>query len=110
MVLEVFTLPHRCVDSYMMSPDVAMATTEQAGPSRPTSKALYSASAPMVIKALKGPRDPPEAGWPSKIEIASEAWEDSGLYMLRKAEFLRDWVLESWTRAPGKGKGKAAIE
>jgi hypothetical protein len=93
-----------------MSRDVDMDATDQAGPSTPISKAAYLASAPVVIKALKGPRDPPEAGWPTKIEIATETWEDSELYMMRKAEFLRDWILESWTRPPGKGKGKATTE
>jgi hypothetical protein len=58
----------------------------------------YLASASALIKALKGAADPPQADWPSKIEIAREAWNDRELYVPRKAEALRDWVLEAWGR------------
>jgi hypothetical protein len=82
----------------------------EAGPSRSATSPPYLASAPTAIKALKGAQDPPEAGWPSKIDIAKAVWQDENLQMLRKSEFLRDWILESWTRVSSKGKGKAVSE
>lgn len=55
-----------------------------------------------LIKALKGASDPPVAGGSSKIALAAAAWEDTGLLVPRKADVIRDWVLEAWGRAkPG---------
>jgi hypothetical protein len=55
-----------------------------------------------LIKALKGSADPPTAGGPSKIALATSAWEDRTLAVPRKADVIRDWVLEAWSRAkPG---------
>ncbi|GMK57070.1 hypothetical protein CspeluHIS016_0309100 [Cutaneotrichosporon spelunceum] len=55
-----------------------------------------------LIKALKGAQDPPAPGGPSKIALAAAAWGDTDLVVPRKADVIRDWVLEAWTRAkPG---------
>ncbi len=82
------------------------ADASRAGPSN-SARPAYLASALTVVKALKGAQDPPQADWPSKIEIARQAWLLDDLHVLRKDEFLRDWILDSWTRSGGKGKGKA---
>jgi hypothetical protein len=67
--------------------------------------AAYLASSTTLIKSLKAAQDPPQPDFPSKIVIAREAWATQGVYVPRKAEVLREWVVESWTRV-GKGKGK----
>lgn len=55
-----------------------------------------------LIKALKSAQDPPTSGGPSKVDIATGAWADAGLVVPRKADVIRDWVLEAWSRAkPG---------
>ncbi|KAF7339660.1 Urb2 domain-containing protein [Mycena sanguinolenta] len=46
-----------------------------------------------VYHALKAPSDPPRSGGPSKIQIASSAWEDKSLYMPNKGEVISDWIL-----------------
>ncbi|KAJ6604425.1 Urb2/Npa2 family-domain-containing protein [Mycena vulgaris] len=46
-----------------------------------------------VYHALKAPSDPPHAGGPLKIQIASSAWEDKSLYMPNKGEVIAEWVL-----------------
>ncbi|KAJ6519597.1 Urb2/Npa2 family-domain-containing protein [Mycena sanguinolenta] len=47
----------------------------------------------VVYHALKAPSDPPRAGGPSKIQIASTAWEDRSLYMPNKGQVISDWIL-----------------
>lgn len=55
-----------------------------------------------LIKSLKAAQDPPVAGGPSKVDIATTAWSDADLVVPRKADVIRDWVLEAWGRAkPG---------
>lgn len=79
----------------------------------------YLVSSPALIKALKAANDPPQSGWPSKIEIALQAWnlDDEKSPLFRKGEIIRDWIIESWSQYkvvngklelafPGKGKGK----
>lgn len=77
----------------------------------------YLASASALIKALKSPHDPPQADWPSKIEIAEQAWRSDASHLYRKGEILRDWILACWSQyrlvngnlelaVPGKGKSK----
>ncbi|KAF8213299.1 Urb2/Npa2 family-domain-containing protein [Mycena galopus ATCC 62051] len=46
-----------------------------------------------VYHALKAPADPPRVGGPSKIQIATTAWEDKSLYMPNKGEVIAEWVL-----------------
>ncbi|KAK4684806.1 hypothetical protein P7C73_g5358, partial [Tremellales sp. Uapishka_1] len=58
----------------------------------------YLSSAASLVKALKAASDPPQADWPTKIQIAKESWQDGTLYVPRKAEVLRDWILEMWSR------------
>ncbi|ORX40781.1 Urb2/Npa2 family-domain-containing protein [Kockovaella imperatae] len=62
----------------------------------------YLVSASSLIKALKAPSDPPHPDWPSKIDIALQAWEDQALHLPRKAEVLRDWVLDVLLRPASK--------
>ncbi|RSH81319.1 uncharacterized protein EHS24_008762 [Apiotrichum porosum] len=52
-----------------------------------------------LIKALKGAADPPTKGGPSKVELATAAWNDVDLVVPRKADVVRDWIVEAWTRA-----------
>lgn len=51
------------------------------------------ASAQDFIKALRAHADPPHANGPSKIEIAREAWESSGIEFPNKDEVVVDWLL-----------------
>ncbi|KAF7339844.1 Urb2 domain-containing protein [Mycena venus] len=46
-----------------------------------------------VYHALKAPSDPPRVGGPSKIQIATAAWDDKSLYMPNKGEVIAEWVL-----------------
>jgi hypothetical protein len=59
----------------------------------------YLKSAPLLLKALKSSIDPPQPGWPVKIEIARRVWSASEVYIPRKAEVIRDWIMNCWTRA-----------
>lgn len=52
-----------------------------------------------LIKALKAAQDPPVPGGPSKVDIATAAWADSALIVPRKADVIRDWILEAWSRS-----------
>lgn len=61
----------------------------------------YLLSSSSLIKALKAARDPPQSGWPSKIEIASKANESEGLFLYRKRSLLRDWVIEEFVKVRG---------
>ena len=58
----------------------------------------YLKSGSALIKALKTPSDPPQSHWPTKIEIALLASSKEDVYLPRKAEVLRDWVLETLLR------------
>ncbi|KAL1412497.1 hypothetical protein Q8F55_000242 [Vanrija albida] len=51
-----------------------------------------------LIKALKGAADPTPSG-ERKIALAAGAWADGSLLIPRKADVLRDWVLEAWMRS-----------
>nr|XP_019050767.1 hypothetical protein I302_01209 [Kwoniella bestiolae CBS 10118]OCF29697.1 hypothetical protein I302_01209 [Kwoniella bestiolae CBS 10118] len=62
----------------------------------------YLASASGLIKALKGASDPPQPDAPPKIDIALTAWKQDSFHVPRKAEVLRDWVIESWSRTHKK--------
>ena len=52
----------------------------------------------VLVKTLKTASDSPEEGGSSKISIAKRAWKDDKFFVPRKAEFLRDWILETWSR------------
>lgn len=55
-----------------------------------------------LIKALKAPQDPPTPGGERKVALAAAAWADPSLLVPRKADVVRDFVLEQWTRCkPG---------
>jgi hypothetical protein len=55
-----------------------------------------------LIKSLKSAQDPPTPAGPTKIEIAAAAWADASLVVPRKADVLRDWIVEAWSRVkPG---------
>ncbi len=45
------------------------------------------------MRALKGPFDPPFEDGMLKIELATEAWRKTSLYVPSKAEVLGEWVL-----------------
>ncbi|WVQ85973.1 hypothetical protein IAT38_008141 [Cryptococcus sp. DSM 104549] len=64
----------------------------------------YLQSASALIKSLRAASDPPEQGGPSKAQIGLEAWAAKDFHVPRKAEVLRDWVLESWTKAKPSDK------
>ncbi|WVQ70668.1 hypothetical protein IAR50_000190 [Cryptococcus sp. DSM 104548] len=59
----------------------------------------YLQSASALIKSLRASNDPPVSPGPSKAQIAFEAWNAKAFDIPRKAEILRDWVLESWSKA-----------
>ena len=68
-----------------------------------TSQQPYLASATSLIKALKSARDPPQPDWPSKIEIATQAWQrkdqiGQGLGG-RIGDVIREWLLECWLKS-----------
>ncbi|KAF9535580.1 Urb2/Npa2 family-domain-containing protein [Crepidotus variabilis] len=45
------------------------------------------------VRALKAQPDPPSPGGPTKIEIAEQAWANSGFYVPSKGEVIADWIL-----------------
>ncbi|KAL1707662.1 hypothetical protein EV121DRAFT_198658 [Schizophyllum commune] len=45
------------------------------------------------VRALKAPHDPPSAGLPKKVQIASEGWDDQAFHVPNKAELIVDWLL-----------------
>ena len=62
----------------------------------------YLSSASSLMKALKAPADPPQPTWSTKVDIALEAWRNEGVYLPRKAEVLRDWIIEALLRGQPK--------
>ena len=50
-------------------------------------------SSQQFVRALKSASDPPVSKGPSKVEIASQVWEDASFYVPRKAEVIVDWIL-----------------
>ncbi|WWC65278.1 uncharacterized protein I303_107895 [Kwoniella dejecticola CBS 10117] len=63
-----------------------------------TESPAYLSSASALLKSLKSASDPPQPELPLKIDIATAAWQRSSFYIPRKADVLRDWVVESWSR------------
>ncbi|KAJ6574877.1 Urb2/Npa2 family-domain-containing protein [Mycena capillaripes] len=51
-----------------------------------------------LYHALKAPSDPPRVGGPSKIHIASTAWDDKSLYMPNKGEVMVEWILTKFLK------------
>ena len=51
-----------------------------------------------IIKALKGPNDPPKNGGPSKIEIAKFAWDSTAIRFPNKDEVLAEWIINSFLK------------
>ncbi|WWC92406.1 uncharacterized protein L201_007363 [Kwoniella dendrophila CBS 6074] len=58
----------------------------------------YLTSASSLIKALKSASDPPQSDGPNKIDIALSAWQQTSFHVPRKADVLRDWIIEAWSR------------
>lgn len=67
-----------------------------------TNKPPYLHSASALIKALRAPLDTTEQVGLNKVQVALKAWSATDLNIPRKAEILRDWVLEAWSRAKPK--------
>lgn len=67
-----------------------------------TNKPPYLHSASALIKTLRAPVDTPEQVGLTKVQVALKAWSATDLNIPRKAEILRDWVLEAWNRAKPK--------
>jgi hypothetical protein len=61
----------------------------------------YLQTSSSLIKALKAAQDPPQSGWPSKIEIARQARDCEELFLYRKESFLREWVIEEFIKVRG---------
>ncbi|KAL7420823.1 hypothetical protein Q5752_004776 [Cryptotrichosporon argae] len=76
------------------------AASPSAGPS---TTPAYLTSGSALIKALKAAADPPAPGGPTKIALARAAW-DAPLDVARKADVLRDFVLDAWAK-----KGSPAL-
>jgi hypothetical protein len=55
-------------------------------------------SAFALIKALKGNENPPLGYTERKIELAQKAWLNDAVYIPQKAQVLRDWIVDSWSR------------
>ena len=51
------------------------------------------------IRALRATSDPPEPGWPEKIEIARIALENSDFYVPAKSQVIGEWILSSLSRS-----------
>ncbi|KAJ3882298.1 Urb2/Npa2 family-domain-containing protein [Lentinula edodes] len=57
-------------------------------------------SSQSFVRALKASSDPPNAGGPSKIEIARAAWDQQSFHAPRKAEVIVDLILNRFVRSP----------
>lgn len=55
-----------------------------------------------IIKALKGPTDPPTPAGPVKISIAQHAWKSDSIYFPNKDEVLVEWILSLFSRQKGR--------
>lgn len=53
----------------------------------------YLQSSQTFIRALKAPSDPPSAGGPTKLAIATEAWRTPSFRAPNKDEVIAEWVL-----------------
>lgn len=51
-----------------------------------------------LIHALKASSDPPVHGGKSKIDIATEAWNDQSFHLPGKAELLGDFILTRFAK------------
>ena len=60
------------------------------------------ASPEALMRALKAPFDPPFEDGMLKIELATEAWRKTSLYVPAKAEVLGEWVLGNLLRNKDK--------
>lgn len=61
----------------------------------------YLQTSSALIKALKASSDPPQTGWPSKIEIARQAKDRDDFFLYRKESLLREWVIEEFGKVRG---------
>lgn len=51
-----------------------------------------------IVRALKGPSDPPIPGGISKIEIARKTWDSKDIHFPNKEEVLVEWILSSFLK------------
>ncbi|ODN82921.1 hypothetical protein L202_01169 [Cryptococcus amylolentus CBS 6039] len=70
----------------------------------------YLQSASALIKSLRASNDPPVSPGPSKAQIALEAWNAKTFDIPRKAEILRDWILETWSKARANNNNNAILK
>ncbi|WVO20507.1 uncharacterized protein IAS62_001804 [Cryptococcus decagattii] len=75
-----------------------------------TNKPSYLLSASALIKTLRAPLDTTEQVGLNKVQVALKAWSATDLNIPRKAEILRDWVLETWNRAKPNDENNALIQ
>ncbi|OXB39545.1 hypothetical protein LQV05_000603 [Cryptococcus neoformans] len=75
-----------------------------------SSKPPYLHSASSLIKTLRAPGDTPEQAGLTKVQVALKAWSATDLNIPRKAEILRDWVLEAWNRAKPNDENNALVQ
>lgn len=59
-------------------------------------------SSQAFVRALKAPSDPPSAGGPSKLAIASAAWSKPDFRTLNKDEVIVEWLLGKFAKERGK--------
>lgn len=62
----------------------------------------YLTSSQEFIRALKASSDPPNSDAPSKIEIASNAWNLSTFYVPNKDQVIADWILTRFLKEKNK--------
>ncbi|RXK41025.1 hypothetical protein M231_01656 [Tremella mesenterica] len=63
-----------------------------------TNEPSHISTSAALIKSLKAPSDPPVPQTPYKIDLAREAWSNPDFHVPRKAELIRDWIIETWLR------------
>lgn len=54
-----------------------------------------------LVRALKASTDPPSPDGPTKIEIATLAWNDTSVIIPRRGEVIADWILTTLSKSKG---------
>jgi hypothetical protein len=50
------------------------------------------------VKGLKSTADPPFPGGPLKLNIATDAWNDTSFYIPRKGQVIAEWILSKFQK------------
>lgn len=63
---------------------------------------LMALSAQDFIRALRATADPPSPGGPTKVQIATQVWNNPALYVPNKGEAIIDWLLSRFLKDKDK--------